>query len=107
MLLGLEICFAILLMFDFILKFLVTFYYFCVCVKLIYQDNMSMEEERCEEMTPITRLELSGNENEEEPSSTMSVITKVLDSHLPTCDKKYTFDCWNQESKMRMEKHIR
>lgn len=88
MLLGLEICFAILLMFDFILKFLVTFYYFCVCVKLIYQDNMSMEEKRCEEMTPITRLELSGNENEEEPSSTMSVITKPKVVEVMICTQR-------------------
>jgi len=56
--------------------------------------------ERCEEMTPITELELSGNENEEEPSPTMSATNKVLGSCLLPLDKKYTFKCWNHYARI-------
>lgn len=59
----------------------------------MYQDKMSIEEEECEEMTPIMELESSPDEGKEEPSTTVSTTNKVFGSRLLSRDKKYTSNC--------------
>lgn len=70
----------------------------------MYQDNISMEVEQCNETSPITKLEWSGHECEDEPSvSATNETNKVPSSCLPPRKKRYTSDCWKHYARILVE----